>query len=179
MAKPRAIDVVALLGYGLLWLLPITWVAVRGGSPTSWPTQARDLYSVSCLFGQVHARVSMFYVQVRFDARRGWHDLPEHEYFSLEPFGHRNRFDRFMARFGFRPEDESARRELAHWLAAAHQQRHPEQPTILAVRFVWADRVISADDPPQDRWRKPARADAGRIRQLGEIIVIARDEGPP
>jgi hypothetical protein len=179
MAKPRRRDVAALLGYALLWLLPMSWVAVRGGPPTSWPTQARDLYAVTCLFGQAHERVSMFYVQVRYDVRPGWHDLPEHEYFRLEPFGHRNRFDRFMARFGFRPEDEPARRELAHWLAARHQQRHPEQPTIIAVRFVWADRVISVDDPPHDRWRKPPRAEAGRIHQLGEIIVIPRDEAHP
>jgi hypothetical protein len=41
--------VAALLGYGLLWLLPM---AVRGSSPPNWPTQARDLYAVTCLFGQ-------------------------------------------------------------------------------------------------------------------------------
>jgi hypothetical protein len=169
----RAVDVVALLGYALLWLLPMAWVGVRGGPPTSWPTQARDLYAVSCLFGQASERVSMFYVQVRYDGRSGWHDLPEQEYFRLEPFGHRNRFDRFMARFGYRPQDESARRELAAWLAAAHRERHPDALEIVAVRFLWADRVISADDPPQDRWRKPPRAEAGRIYQLGEIVVIA------
>jgi hypothetical protein len=172
--------VAALLGYGLLWLLPMAWVAVRGSSPPGWPTQARDLYAVTCLFGQGHDRVSMFYVQVRYDARPGWHDLDEYEYFQLEPFGHRNRFDRFMARFGHRPEDGLARRELAHWLAAAHRERHPEAGTIIAVRFVWADRMISADDPPQDRWRKPPRSEAGRIHQLGDIVVIAEAErGPP
>jgi hypothetical protein len=161
----RKKDVAALLGYTLLWLMPMAWVAARGSSPTNWPTQARDLYAVTCLFGQVHERVSMFYVQVRYDARPGWHDLPEHEYFRLEPFGHR-------------PEDGPARRELARWLAATHRERHPEDPAILAVRFVWADRVISADDPPQDRWRKPPRAKAGRLNQLGEIIVISNDEAP-
>jgi hypothetical protein len=170
--------VAALFGYGLLWLVPMAWVAVLGSSPPSWPTQARDLYSVTCLFGQGHERVSMFYVQVRYDARPGWYDLDDYEHFRLEPFGHRNRFDRFMARFGHRPEDALARRELAHWLAAAHRGRHPEDPAIVAVRFVWADRVISADDPPADRWRKPPRPEAGRIRQLGEIVVI-EEGGPP
>ena len=154
-------DVAALLGYTSLWLLPMAWVAVRGGSPTNWPTQARDLYAVTCLFGQVHERVSMFYVQVRYDSRPGWHDLPEHEYFRLEPFGHRSRFDRFMVRFGHQPEDGPARRELAHWLVATHREHHPEDPTIVAVRFVWADRVISADDPPLDRWRKPPAVASG------------------
>lgn len=176
MAKLRGWDVAALLGYGLLWLVPMAWVAVRGGAPPSWPAQARDLVSVSCLFGQAHERVSMFYVQVRHEGRPGWHDLPEHEYFRLEPFGHRNRFDRFMARFGYRPEDAHARRELARWLAAAHAERHPEEPAIVAVRFVWADHVISMDDPPSDRWRKPPRSKAGRIHQLGEVVVIADDE---
>jgi hypothetical protein len=181
MAKPRyrAVDVAALLGFTLLWLLPVAWVGVRGGPPSSWPSSARDLYAVSCLFGRAQDRVSMFYVQARYASRPGWHDLPEQEFFRLEPFGHRNRFDRFMARFGYRPEDAPARQELAHWLVAAHRERHPEAPQIVAVRYVWADRVITVDDPPQDRWRKPPRADAGRIHQLGEIVVIASDEASP
>lgn len=170
--RPRVIDVVALLGFGLAWLIPIAWVGVLGGPPAGWPTHARDLYAVSCLFGRASERVSVFYVQVRHADERGWRDLPEAEYFGLEPFGHRTRFDRFMARFGHYAEAGPARRELAEWLAETHAARHPEQPPIVAVRYVWADREISADAPPAGRWQKPPRAEAGPIHRLGEIVFI-------
>ncbi|PRP91746.1 hypothetical protein ENSA5_53270 [Enhygromyxa salina] len=175
--RPRVIDVVALLGFALAWLVPMAWVAYLGEAPVDWPINTRDAYAVSCLFGRGNERVSMFYVQVRHAGQPGWHDLPEHEYFGLEPFGHRTRFDRFMSRFGYREGAGVARRELGLWLAAAHAERHPEQPPILALRFVWADRRISADDPPQGRWRKPPRAEAGPIHRLGEVVLI--EEGAP
>jgi hypothetical protein len=171
--RPRVIDVAALVGFVLAWLVPLAWVGYLGGPPASWPVNCQDLYAVSCLFGRGSERVSMFYVQTRLADRPGWYDLPEHEYFRLEPFGHRNRFDRFMARFGYRDGDEQARSELAHWLAATHRERHPEDPRIIAVRFVWVDHVIAADTPPSDRWRKPPRQQAGRTRLLGDPVIIS------
>ncbi|PRQ08243.1 hypothetical protein [Enhygromyxa salina] len=170
--KTRIIDVIALLAFVVLWLIPMAWVGYLGGPPASWPVNCQDLYAVSCLFGRGSERVSMFYVQVRFADRPGWYDLPEHEYFKLEPFGHRNRFDRFMARFGYREGDGLARSELAHWLAATHRERHGDEPGIVAVRFLWVDHVISADAPPEDRWRKPPRPRAGQLRTLGDPVII-------
>ncbi|KIG12740.1 hypothetical protein DB30_01098 [Enhygromyxa salina] len=168
----RVIDAVALLGFGLAWLIPMAWVGYLGGPPASWPVNCQDLYAVSCLFGRGSERVSMFYVQIRLADRPGWYDLPEREYFRLEPFGHRNRFDRFMARFGYRDEDHPARSELAHWIAATHRERHPDDARIIAVRFLWVDHTISAEAPPTDRWRKPPRSQAGRLRTLGEPVII-------
>ena len=176
--RPRVIDVVALLAFVISWLVPLAWVGYLGGPPASWPVNCQDLYAVSCLFGRGSERVSMFYVQTRHLDRPGWYDLPEHEYFRLEPFGHRNRFDRFMARFGYRDADELARRELAHWIAATHRELHPDDSPIIAVRFVWADHRISADTPPQDRWRKPPRSQAGQTRRLGEAVIITQIGAP-
>lgn len=170
--RPRVVDIVALLGFFSLWLVPVAYVGFRGSAPERWPITVRDLYSVSCLFGGASERVSMFYVQVRRDGQVHWEDLDESEYFRLEPFGHRNRCDRFMARFGHRLEAEPARRELAQWLADADRERHPERAPILAVRFLWADRTIDAEHPPQGRWRKPPRREAGPIRQLGKIQFV-------
>lgn len=176
--RPRVRDLVALLGFFGLWLVPMAYVAYLGGAPVSWSITVRDLYSVSCLFGQASARVSMFYVQVRRLGQRGWEDLDEGEYFKLEPFGHRTRFDRFMSRFGYRAESQPARQELGEWLAATERERHPERAPITALRFVWADRMISADHPPQGRWRKPPRAEAGRIRQLGKVVLVGQERSP-
>jgi hypothetical protein len=169
----RVIDALALLAFVIMWLIPMAWVGYLGGPPASWPVNCQDLYAVSCLFGQGSERVSMFYVQTRFADRPGWYDLPEHEYFRLEPFGHRNRFDRFIARFGYRDADQHARTELAHWIAATHRERHPDEAPIIAVRFLWTDHVISADAPPNDRWRKPPRLQAGQMRTLGQPVIIA------
>lgn len=175
--RPRVIDVVALLGFAGLWLVPMAWVGYLGGPPASWPVNCQDLYAVSCLFGRGSERVSMFYIQTRIADEPGWHDLPEHDYFRLEPFGHRNRFDRFMARFGY--SDPRARRELAHWIAATHHELHPAEPRIIAVRFVWVDHLISADTPPTDHWRKPPRQQAGQARVLGKPVILDVIGAPP
>lgn len=174
--RPRVVDIVALLGFTSLWLVPMAYVGYRGGAPERWPITVRDLYSVSCLFGGASERISVFYLQVRRDGQLGWEDLDESEYFRLEPFGHRNRFDRFMARFGYRHEAELQRRELAQWLAQADRQRHADRPPIVAVRFLWADVTIDAAHPPQGCWRKPARAEAGRVRQLGKVQILGAEE---
>jgi hypothetical protein len=41
--RPRVVDVVALLGFSLLWLVPMAWVGFLGGAPRSWPVTARAL----------------------------------------------------------------------------------------------------------------------------------------
>jgi hypothetical protein len=173
--RPRVVDIIALLGFSLLWLVPVAYVGYRGGAPERWPITVRDLYSVSCLFGGASERVSMFYVQVRRDGQPGWEDIDDSEYFRLEPFGHRNRFDRFMSRFGYRHEAELERSELAQWLAHADRERHADRPPIVAVRFLWADRTIDPERPPQGCWRKPARTEVGAVRQLGKIQFVGQE----
>lgn len=170
--RPRVVDILALLGFVLLWLVPMAYVGYRGGAPQRWPITVQDLYSVSCLFGGASERVSVFYLQVRREGQLGWEDLDESEYFRLEPFGHRNRFDRYMARFAYRQQAEPQRRELALWLAQADRQKHGDRPPIVAVRFLWADVRIDAEHPPQGRFRKPPRAEAGRVHQLGKVQIL-------
>ena len=166
--RPRSVDVAALAGFTLLWLVPMTYVGFLGEPPSSWPTTARDLYAVSCLFGRGAERTSVFYVQVRYADRPGWYDLDEREHFGLEPFGHRTRFDRFMQRFGYQDESALARREMALWLAEAHAARHPEAGEVVALRFLWADVEVRAAEPSGE-WRKPPRSEVGKLRQLGAI----------
>ncbi|MCA9680921.1 MAG: hypothetical protein KC457_01900 [Myxococcales bacterium] len=180
-SRPRTRDLILAALFTVGWLLPVAVSSWRGGPPSSWPTRARDFYSVSCLFGTASDRVSMFYVQVRREGLAGWQDFDEGEYFRLEPFGHRTRFDRFMARFGVGDSGEQAREELAHWLAARDRERQPGSAPIIAVRFLWTDRHIDAEDPPQGCWRKPPRAELGAVpmRRLGSIVVIAPAEGGP
>ena len=111
-SRPRTRDLILAALFTVGWLLPVAVSSWRGGPPSSWPTRARDFYSVSCLFGTASDRVSMFYVQVRREGLAGWQDFDEGEYFRLEPFGHRTRFDRFMARFGIGDADRSWMLEL-------------------------------------------------------------------
>lgn len=174
--RPRIVDIVALLGFCLLWLLPVGYVGVRGVAPERWPITLRDLYSVSCLFGRASERVSVFYVQVHREGEMGWEDFDESEHFRLEPFGHRNRLNRFMARIGYRPAGVPARREFAQWLAKADRERHPDRAPIVAVRFLWGDHNITADRPPQGRWRKPMRLEVRPLRQLGKVIYVGEQQ---
>lgn len=161
------------------WLIPLTISAYHGGAPESWPMHARDLYSVSCLFGTESDRVSVFYVQVRREHSRGWETVEESQYFELEPFGHRNRFDRFMARFGYMDSQsaEAARAEFARWIAARESEGDASGGVVIAVRYLWLD--VDLDGDPQGCWRKPdlaALPPGTKRRRLGEVVPIsARD----
>ncbi|NVB37355.1 hypothetical protein G6O69_05895 [Pseudenhygromyxa sp. WMMC2535] len=180
--RPRARDLMLAALFVFGWLVPVGISAWRGAPPANWPRHARDLYAVSCLFGEASERISVFYVQVRREGERGWHYVDEGAYFELEPFGHRTRFDRFMARFGYQERaGATARRELATWLAAREDEREGARGRVVAVRFLWTDRHIDPEHPPTGRWRKLAPSELGAqpMRQLGEVVVIAAEGGKP
>jgi hypothetical protein len=163
------------VAFALLWLLPMGYTGVVG-YPGRWlQANVRDLYSVTCLFRHRTTERVMFYVQVRYADRRGYYDLDEPEYFPMQPFGHRSRFDRYMARFGHPADADAARRDLARWIADRHGELHPDEPRIVAVRYLWASSPIVADDPPHGHWEKPTRAELGS--GLRVLAFYALDEG--
>ncbi len=177
---PRRRDLAVGAAFTLFWLLPLAISGVSGGPPRVLPAKARDFYAVSCLFATASDRVSVFYVQVWRQGARGWEDFDEREYFGLEPFGHRTRFDRFMARFGYRDRAEPARAEMARWLVAQDAEQHPERASIIRVRYLWTDVWISVDAPPTGHWRKRPRGELGavEIRQLGETLISGEGGTP-
>jgi len=135
-----------------LWVVPIVEGALNAAPNPAWPTVVRDMSTISCLFRHRPERWSFFYLQVR---REGgdWRYWDEHEYFPMEPFGHRTRFDRFMERWGARRL--RARDDLVRWLAARDRELHPQEPAIVAVRFLFGTREIRVDQPPDGHWQKP------------------------
>jgi hypothetical protein len=165
-------DVVLGSFFALAWVLPVAHTAARGYPSSSLPVNLRDLYSISCLFRHRTTAPVVFYVQVRFADRRGYYDIDEREYFSMQPFGHRNRFDRFMARFAFREDADTARQELVDWLAKRHGELHPDEAPVVAVRFLWGAVEIEDAFPPQGHWQKPALADMRQhVSQMGVYEV--------
>lgn len=159
------------------WLLPVAHTAVVGYPSAIWPPNLRDLYSVTCLFRHRTTAPVLFWAQVRTTQQPGFRDMDEAALFPMHPFGHRSRFDRFMARFGHRDRDAPGRRELARWIAHRQSELHPEDGRVVAVRFVWAPRPTRADAPPAGHWRKgPSRALARELRVL-ELHPI-REEAP-
>lgn len=172
--RPRVRDVVLALVFTFGWLIPVAAAAIKGGPLRALPNKLRDFYSVSCLFGDASARISVFYVQVWRDGARGWEDFDERELFRLEPFGHRTRFDRFMARFGYHDRAEPARRELALWLAQRDRELRPDAPRVVRVRYLWTDVHIDPEHPPTGRWRKRPRRELGAVpmKQLGKVVII-------
>lgn len=135
-----------------LWIVPIVEGALNASPNTAWPVVIRDMGSVSCLFRSRPERWSYFYLQTR---REGgdWRYWDEHEYFPMEPFGHRSRFDRFMDRWGTR--SLPARDDLVAWLVGRDRALHPELAPIVAVRFLFLTQEIRTDQPPRGHWQKP------------------------
>lgn len=168
-------DVVIGVLFALAWLVPMAHTAILGYPTSRLQANVRDLYSVTCLFRHRTTKNVMFYVQVRHADRRGYYDVDEAELFPMQPFGHRSRFDRYMARFGYRERADAGRRELAEWIAARHAALHPDAPPIVAVRYLWAAHPIDAADPPEGHWHKPTRAELGTgLRVLG-VYTLEED----
>jgi hypothetical protein len=138
------------------------------------PARVRDQFSVSCLFGQRPRVFDIYGVEILRRTGGGWQPLELDELFGLAPFGHRTRFDRFMARFG--AHDEDAREELAQWIARRSAKLHPEAAPPVGVRFVaWK---YSPDDapPPHGAWNKAqACAAAGRRTVVSTHAIEERD----
>lgn len=174
--QPRVRDLIIALVFVMGWLVPLTVTALRADGLRGLPIRVRDFYSVSCLFDTRSERISMFYAQFRLAGEDYWRDVPEDELFQLEPFGHRDRFDRFMARFGCGDGDQLARRELAEWLAERYAELYPESPPVVAVRYLWADEQLGDYPPPEGEWVKPERSEMKPLWRLGDIIVLYSDE---
>lgn len=136
----------------LFWVVPIAEGAFNAAPNAAWPIIIRDTSTVSCLFRHRPERWSFFYLQTRRD-NDGWRFWDEHEYFPMEPFGHRTRFDRFMDRWGTR--HLPARDDLVRWLIARDRELHPQLSPIVSVRFLFVTQAIRADQPPRGHWQKP------------------------
>ncbi len=147
-------DVAAAVAFAILWILPIASSAALGYPPAFLPTFLRDQYSISCLFSSRPTAFDVYGIQVRRQGKPAWEAFEESELFGLEPFGHRNRFDRFMARWGVHRKE--ARQELAEWIAAEDRRRDDRRPPIIGVRFL----VVTFDPvrapPPEGPWKKPS-----------------------
>ena len=150
---PRRRDVAAASLVLVVWLVPISEGALQAAPASWWPTVIRDLGSISCLFRHRPTQVNYFHVQVLREGRRGWEPIDEQALFPMQPFGYRSRFDRFMERFGMRRE--SARRDLARWIAARDNALFPARAPVVGVRFLGGARPIAAERPPAGRWHKP------------------------
>lgn len=153
-ARPLRRDGVAAIAFAALWLLPIATSAALGYPPSFLPTFLRDQYSISCLFSSRPTVFDVYGIEVRREGRPAWEAFDENELFGLEPFGHRNRFDRFMARWGV--HREQARQELAHWIAAEERRRGAERAPIIAVRFLVLTFDPAQAPPPEGPWKKPS-----------------------
>lgn len=159
--RPRWLDLVLSLVVLGVWVVPITEGAFNAAPGRHWPGLVRDFGSISCLFRHRPENLPYYRLQVRRD-RGEWTQLDERQYFPMEPFGHRSRFDRFMDRWGYK--DLAARDDLVAWIAARDRVLHPQDPPIAAVRFIAGNRPIRVGDPPPTgHWQKPP-LDLQRLR---------------
>lgn len=152
--RPRKLDLAVSLVVLVVWLVPITEGAFNAAPGTWWPGLIRDFGSISCLFRQRPENLPYYRLQVRREFSDEWAELDEREFFPMEPFGHRSRFDRFMDRWAAR--SLKARDDLVVWISARDHQLRPQQPAIVEVRFIGGNRPIRVGQPPPlGHWQKP------------------------
>jgi len=156
-------DLFSCLFFIFIWIIPITYTNLVNKDIPFFPRTLCYVQRISFLFTKAIWRWPVYYVLIRYENTPGWTILPEDEYFHLQPFGFRTRFDQLMTfshyNTGWSPGVKSKKareRELAHWLARNYAQRHKDQPAVEAVQFVAA--VFKVEDKPtfKGHWQKPS-----------------------
>ncbi len=146
-------EVLYLVSFLLLWLLPAAYRSFANHYVPRMPVCLRYFQNISCLFTQAVNYWRLDYVQVRLQPASDWITLPQDSFFQMQPFGYRTRLNFFMdislGRAGY-----SRRAELAQWIRRRYKILHPDQPGLVAVRFV-AGMYQVGRNLPQGRWRDP------------------------
>lgn len=167
-------DLIKAAAFTIAWLIPMGLSGLIGYPPEWLPTRMRDIYSVSCLFDDRPTRHSSFYVQLRYEDSPAFVEWEESDFFRMQPFGHRTRFDRYMSRYGWRKNDKLARKQLAEWIATRHAKVHPDRAPVVAVRFLFVDTLIDGGEAPQGHWEKPrcSTLPPSQLHRVGRPIWI-------
>lgn len=149
----RPIDRVALVGFVLLWLVPVAYLGFSKRSVPGMPPALSFLQNVSCLFPKRVRIWRIDYIQVLPQLGGDWVTLPEEEYFQMPAFGYRTRLPRFMA-LTMSKARWASRADLASWIHQRYQTLHPDEPAPIAVRFV-VGHYRAEEHAPVGRWQKP------------------------
>ena len=159
--------------FALVWVMPLFVVALLGYPPASLPPPVRDQLSVTCLFSKRSVVWDVYGVEVIREGQPGWRRFETTSLFAFELFGHRTRFDRFMDEWGSR--NETAREELAQWIAARDRDQSTEPPMV-AVRFLAWKFSPDRAPPPHGPWNKgDAIAASGRPFVISSHAVQGDD----
>ena len=95
------------------WLLPIVPVGIFFKTATCvLPKQAAYFYNIGCLFSKTTKRWSRHYAEGQTADGR-WIKIPHQDYFRINPFGHRKRFDRTLIKL---KNDPRILGHLASWV---------------------------------------------------------------
>ena len=146
--QPRLRDVVALLGFVLLWLVPASYHGLTGLRPTPFlPVKLLHLLNISCLFTHSVPSWAFEYMQVLPRPDGKWETLDESDYFTMPVFGNRTRLSE-LTRSELAPQ---AFYELAVWVRQRYAERHGFPPVAVRVLRTY----YSPTGPPAGHWKQP------------------------
>lgn len=137
MGSPwRKRDLICLVGFFFLWLIPIFYYGMIGKTVPHLPRSLAHVSRISRLFYWRSNTWTVPYLQASFDSKDQWVTLPEEEYFQMKPFGYRTRLCQLtilsQVKLGKRPYEE-----LCGWVRDRYRQLHPEDTRkLVGIRLV-------------------------------------------
>jgi hypothetical protein len=140
--------VIGLLGFLLLWLLPVTYHGLTGLRPMPFfPVRFLHLTNISCLFTRAVPSWPFEYLQVLPAQGGQWETLRESDYFQMPVFGNRTRLSE-LTRSELPPQ---AFYELAVWVQQRYADRHGSFPVAVRVLRTY----YTGTGAPTGRWTQP------------------------
>lgn len=129
----------------LAWLLPILPVGLFFRTTTCiLPRQAAYFYNIGCLFSKRTPSWPRYFVEGQKEDGT-WIEIPYKEHFHIQPFGHRKRFDRVMAK---QKKDPRIMGHLASWIRRRHNtSQQKAENKVERVRLISASFKSTPERP--------------------------------
>ena len=143
----------------LFWLLPASYYNLIGRNIPGIPAAFGRFYKISRLFYWRMESWPAYYLQILPESSSNWVNLPEQDYFRMQPFGYRSRLTQLINMTSFLGSAMLV--ELAMWLRDRWETEHPDQ-TLLMMRLVAFYYPTKQGPHFPGRWKPPEAPPAGK-----------------
>lgn len=138
-AGPRRLlgryDALMAFVFGLLWLVPITYVGSAAKDITELPRIMKHQYRVACLFTRDVRSWSTYHVEIQTNGSDAWVEMPIDGIFDMTVFGYRSKLHRLCGK-SFRGRWARDRMtEITDYIKARRRALHPDAPKLDGIRI--------------------------------------------
>jgi hypothetical protein len=126
----------------VVWLLPVLWTGGTGRNAPFASAWMQQQYRVACLFLESLRTWHTYHVQVQYEGLDAWIELDMRGIFDMTVFGFRSRLHAILDETYQESKGSLRMDAIAEFIRTRYQERHPLEPKLAGLRFVYVERTI-------------------------------------